>query len=112
MFGGSYWHLGWLKDSKTRAAAGGSGVSFYDAANGARKGVYYHMPKSQGLIIAASGHYSGTTGIETKLLYQAVTVSRQCTLSPEEFTTRFGWKNDPAKVKIIEGVQASTQPSK
>ncbi len=112
MFGGSYWHLGWLKDSKTLAAAGGSGVSFYDAANGARKGVYYHMPKSQGLIIAASGHYSGTTGIETKLLYQAVTVSRQCTLSPEEFTTRFGWKNDPAKVKIIEGVQASTQPSK
>jgi len=110
-FGGSYWHLNWLKDSKTLAAASGSGVSFYDAASGARKGVYYHMPKSQGLIIAASGHYSGTADVKKDLIYQAVTVSGQSTMSQEDFTTRFGWKNDPTKVKLMEGPQATTKPS-
>jgi WD40 repeat protein len=110
-FDGSNWHLHWMKDSKTLAAAGGSGVSFYDAASGARKGVYYHMPKSQGLMIGASGHYSGTADVQKDLIYQAVTASGQSTMSPEDFTTRFGWKNDPTKVKFMEGPQATTKPS-
>jgi len=111
-FGGSNWHLHWLKDSKTLAVAGGSAVSFHDAANGARKAVYYHMPKNKGLIIAANGHYSGAEGVEPNLIYQAVTASGQTTLSAEEFNMRFGWRNDPTKVKLIEDVTPTTMPAK
>lgn len=101
-FGGSNWELRWMKDSKTLAAASGSGVSFFNAANGARKGVYYPMPKGKGVIISSIGHYSGTPEVEKDLIYQALTVSGQSMLTQEEFTEKYGWKNDPSKVKLIE----------
>jgi WD40 repeat protein len=106
-FRASNWRICWMRDSETVAAANGSGVHFYNASDGARKGSYFPLPKRQGLLIASSGHYSGTSDVEKSLFYQAVTVSGQKTLSPEEFTERFGWKNDPSKVRVIEGAPAS-----
>ena len=110
-FRGPNWQIRWMKDSKTIAAANGSGVHFYNAATGARKGSYFPMPNDQGVLISAIGHYWGPTGVEKNLIYQAVTVSGQLTLSPKEFTTRFGWKNDPSKIKLIETVETSDKSS-
>ncbi|MBT3200376.1 MAG: WD40 repeat domain-containing protein, partial [Phycisphaerales bacterium] len=99
------WKLRWMRDSQTLAAASGSGVVFHDAANGARKGVYFHLPNKQGVLISRDGNYSGTPGVEANLIYQVLTAAGQATLSQEEFSSRFGWKNDSTKVKIIETVK-------
>jgi len=101
-FRGPNWQVRWMKDSKTLAAASGSGVYFYNAANGARKASYRHMPNGMGVLISADGHYSGPAGVEKNLIYQAVGLTGQLTLSQEEFGKRFGWKNDPSKIKLIE----------
>ena len=101
-FRGPNWQIRWMKDSKTIAVASGSGVYFYNAANGARKASYRPMPEGLGVLISSGGHYSGPAGVEKSLIYQAVTLTGQSTLSQDEFEKRFGWKNDPSKIQLIE----------
>ncbi|MDP6543891.1 MAG: WD40 repeat domain-containing protein [Phycisphaerae bacterium] len=103
------WQVRWMKDSKTLAAANKSGVYFYNAAKGTRKASYRPMPKGMGVLISAGGHYSGTPGVEKNLIYQAVGLSGQSTLTQEEFGQRFGWKNDPSKVKLLETSDKSSK---
>ena len=103
------WQVRWMKDSKTLAAADKSGVYFYDASKGTRKISYRPMPNGMGVLISAGGHYSGPAGVEKHLMYQAVGLSGQSTLTQEEFAKRFGWKNDPSKVKLFETI---AKPSK
>ena len=108
-FRGPNWQVRWMSDSKTIAAASTSGVYFYNAANGARKASYRPMPKGLGVLISAGGHYSGTPGVEKHLICQAVGLTGQFTLSQEEFGKRFGWKNDPSKIKLFETSDKSNQ---
>ena len=91
-----------MKDSKTLATANKSGVYFYNASKGTRKASYRPLPKGLGVLISAGGHYSGADGVEKHLIYQAVGLSGQSTLTQEEFTERFGWKNDPSRIKLLE----------
>jgi hypothetical protein len=52
--------------------------------------------------VSGNGHYLGSPGIEDQIVYVAVTEDgRQETLTPAEFATKYGWKNDPAKVKPL-----------
>ena len=103
------WQVCWMKDSKMIAAASGSGVCFYNAANGARKASYRPMPKGLGVLISADGHYSGPAGAEKNLIYQAIGLTGQLTLSQEEFGKRFAWKNDPSQIKLIETSDKSSK---
>jgi WD40 repeat protein len=104
------WQISWMKDSKTLAAANKTGVYFYDASKGTRKASYRPMPKGMGVLIsAAGGHYSGPAGVEKHLVYQAVGLTGQSTLTQEEFGKRFGWKNDPSKVKLFETSDESSK---
>ena len=117
-FRGPNWHVQWMRDSKTIAVASGSGVWFYGIDPVARKAIYTPMPDGQGVLISSNGHYSGTPGVQKNLIYQAVTLLGQLTLTPEEFEKRFGWKNDPTKVKLIDKVavaaatEVAEKPSK
>jgi len=52
------------------------------------------------LIIAADGHFRGSPRVERELVYVVQTDAGQETLTPEEFSVKYGWKNDPAKVAL------------
>ncbi|MFV1967863.1 MAG: ThuA domain-containing protein, partial [Pirellulaceae bacterium] len=53
----------------------------------------------QHLVIRPDGHYRGSPGVERELVYVTMTDSgEQITLTPQEFSKRYGWKNDPTKV--------------
>jgi hypothetical protein len=52
------------------------------------------------LAISPEGHYRGSPGIEAEIVYVVRTEHGQETLTPEEFSKRFGWKNDPGKVRL------------
>lgn len=54
------------------------------------------------LIISPSGHFRGTPGVERELVYIAQTDQGQTMYSPEEFAKKFGWKNDPERVRLTE----------
>ena len=51
------------------------------------------------VVINPDGHYRGSPGAEEELVYVAMAESgEQITLTHQEFSTRYGWKNDPTKV--------------
>jgi len=54
----------------------------------------------QAVVVSAEGHWLGTRGAEKEIAYVIKTAAGQETLTPREFYKRFGWKNDPGKVKL------------
>lgn len=53
------------------------------------------------LLVSPEGHYQASPEIEEDLTYVVQTEKAQLTLTPEEFQRRYGWKNDPTKVKLF-----------
>jgi WD40 repeat protein len=76
-------------------------VWLYETATGRRSGVWLALPESRYLTVGPDGHYGGSVRIERQLVYVVQTEQGQETLSPEEFTKRYGWKNDPEKVHLV-----------
>jgi WD40 repeat protein len=62
--------------------------------------VFLPLRGGKGLLISPEGHYRGTPGIEEEIVYVAQTDQGQETLTPEEFARKYGWKNDPERVRI------------
>jgi hypothetical protein len=58
------------------------------------------LPDGQ-VAISPDGHIRGTPGAEKELVYVVVTDTGQETLTPAEFAQKYGWKNDPEKVRLI-----------
>ena len=46
------------------------------------------------------GHYHGTPRIEREIVYVVQTDRGQETLTPDGFTAKYGWKNDPERVRM------------
>ena len=100
---GSVLSLAWSPDDKLLACAGGSAtcsILFWDTKTGELRGKLLSLGSGQGLVINPEGHYRGTPGIENQLVYVVETDRGQETLSPEEFTKKYGWKNDPERVRL------------
>jgi hypothetical protein len=52
------------------------------------------------LIVTPDGRYRGSPGVEEDLVYVVLTRDgRQEMLRPADFSKRFGWKNDPSRVR-------------
>ncbi|MDY0171158.1 MAG: WD40 repeat domain-containing protein [Thermoguttaceae bacterium] len=59
------------------------------------------LPKDRAVLFTPQGHFHGPEGVEEALVYVALTDSgEQLTLTPAEFTAKYGWKNDPARVQL------------
>ena len=54
------------------------------------------------LTLAPDGHYVGSPKIERDIVYVVETDAGQETLTPEEFTQRYGWQNDPPQVQLSQ----------
>lgn len=54
------------------------------------------------LALQADGHWRGSPGIEKNLLYIAVTDTGQQTLAYQEFCSKYGWKNEPDRVRLLD----------
>lgn len=54
----------------------------------------------QVLVLSPEGHYLVSPGIEKDLVYVVQTDAGQDTLTPAEFSQRYGWKNDPERVRL------------
>jgi hypothetical protein len=68
---------------------------------------------SHGLYLAVSpdGHYRGWPEVEKELVYVVETDRGQETLTPKEFEKRFGWKNDPERVRPLDRPADETGPA-
>jgi len=60
------------------------------------------LPGGEYVLLSPEGHYYASPGVEKELVYIVQTEKGQETLSPGEFTERYGWKNDPDRLEIGE----------
>jgi hypothetical protein len=78
----------------------GNGTFLWHAATGKPIAALMLLPYGEHLILSPEGHYQATEEIRKDLVYVLQTDHGQETLTPEEFSKRFGWQNDPAKVRV------------
>jgi serine/threonine protein kinase/WD40 repeat protein len=53
------------------------------------------------LVLTPEGHYLGPEGVEEEFQVVVRTKDGQELLTPGEFSTRYGWKNDPERVRLV-----------
>jgi WD40 repeat protein len=101
---GEIWTLARSPDNTTVAAAGyDATVRIWNVASGAAQGTIVSLPELQGLMITPTGDHRGTPQVERHLVYVALTDDgRQETYTLDEFTNRFGWKNNPDTVHLTK----------
>jgi hypothetical protein len=79
-------------------------VQLADARTGQVLRSLVSLPTPEGwkfLSVTAEGHYLSSPGFAKELVYVVETDQGQETITPEEFSKRYGWKNDPQKVQLV-----------
>jgi WD40 repeat protein len=98
--GGATFNIGWSTDGKTTIAGClDRAVRFCDTPKGLLRGTMISDGK-QIVSIAAEGHHKAPGDIEAGFVYVVQTEKTQDTYEPKTFVARFGWKNNPAAVKL------------
>jgi len=79
-------------------------IQLWEMATGEPQGSVVFCPTAadEAFVFSPSGHHlAWPKSRAAKLLYVVKTDDgKQLTLSADEFTKRFGWKNDPARVNV------------
>ncbi len=107
------WDLGWSTDAAKGTATfrGESTQTFHwNAASGkflrrdddakSPKLKCVPLPNEQFIAISPEGHYRGTPNAARHIVYIVETERGQETLTPAEMEKKYGWKNDPDKVRL------------
>ena len=72
----------------------------WDVAQDRELGVLATLPREQSIAISPEGHWRGTPRADRFIVYVVRTAKGQEVLKPKEFEDRYGWKNDPDKVRL------------
>lgn len=86
-------------DGRYLASANGGSIRLWDTGTGRVYGTFLSLAANQTLVVTAEGHYMGSLGVEKMLVAVAQTDAGQEVLEPAQFAARFGWVNDPGRVK-------------
>ena len=86
-------------DGRLAADRGASAIRIYHVQDGRLLFTILSLRDGEYAVISPDGHYRGSPGVEKEFAYVVQTDKGQETLTPEEFSTRYGWKNDPGRVQ-------------
>jgi serine/threonine protein kinase/dipeptidyl aminopeptidase/acylaminoacyl peptidase len=82
----------------------------WETETGRPQGTIVLLGDDAWLTLAADGHYVCSPGVQQQLIYVVQTDQGQETLTPDEFSEKYGWKNDPEKVTLT-GEPSGQQPA-
>ncbi|HVW01231.1 MAG TPA: SUMF1/EgtB/PvdO family nonheme iron enzyme, partial [Planctomycetaceae bacterium] len=93
----------WMPDSRRMVTATGPVLRAFDTERKEQLGVLIpRLGGEQFVCISPDGHYRGSRRIDDHLVYVALhDDGSQKTYPPEEFRQKFGWKNEPQKVRFL-----------
>ncbi len=98
-------------DRHTMASPEGHALYIWDFASGQRHGTFVYLQNQQSVVIDAAGHFRASHPVvESKLRYVVDVDGAQETLTLEEFSKRFAWKNDGNLVNLTPVVSAAKMP--
>jgi WD40 repeat protein len=82
------------------AARGASLIHLHEEDKGRLLATLLLLRNGQTTLLAPDGQFSGTPGARDEFVYVVATENGQETFTPDEFSRRFGWTNDPANVRL------------
>ena len=83
----------------------GSTAELYRMDSGAPSGKTVLLGEDAHIALGPDGHYFGSPQVERHLVYVAQTDAGQLLFTPQEFEQRFGWRNDPEKVRLLDAAE-------
>ena len=89
-------------DDRTLLASNYSAAAatIWDVGENRELGVVLGLPREQSIAISPEGHWRGTPRADQFIVYVVKTAKGQEVLTPKEFEDKYGWKNDPDKVRL------------
>ena len=72
----------------------------WETAGGQPTGALLPLADGQTVALSPDGHFRGSPGAAAQLVYVVETHEGQETLRPDEFAAKYGWKNDPERVRL------------
>ncbi len=100
------------RDGRLLASPEVNTVRLWETVTGQARGTIVLLRNNQYLTVSPAGHYRGTEGVQPRLIYVVQTDRGQETLTPEEFSEKYGWKNEPSKVTPGAAREAETSAIK
>jgi WD40 repeat protein len=94
-------YAGFSPDARLLGIPRGSALTLWQADSGRPVGTLAALRDDAWLAISPEGHYRGSPGIEAEIVYVVRTERGQEALTPAEFGKRYGWKNDPGRVRLL-----------
>ena len=96
--------VSWSPDGRYLATStlGPRGIQVWEAAPGRLHSIYLPLAGSQGVALTPEGHCHHPSPNDDELMYVVLTDAGQETLPPDEFTRRYGWKNDPNRTRLAD----------
>ena len=89
----------WPEGDIVASLAEGGAVHQWKPSTGEPLRAFVFLKGAEPVAISPQGHYLARDGIDKELVYVVgIAGGEQLTLSPAEFATRYGWKNDPEKL--------------
>jgi WD40 repeat protein len=102
--GRQFWSARWLPDDRRVVTSYQEFTPYrvYDTQRDEWLGTLYpRLTGEQSVCIGPDGHWRGSEQAAEHLVYVALTEEgQQLTFTPEEFATKYGWKNDPNKARF------------
>ncbi len=86
-------------DRRAQATVVGCALRLWDSDSGQPLGAMIPLPDDRYLAVSPEGHFRPARA-ERELVYVVQTEKGQETLSPEQFAQKYGWKNDPDRVRL------------
>jgi WD40 repeat protein/serine/threonine protein kinase/DNA-directed RNA polymerase subunit RPC12/RpoP len=92
--------LAWGPRDEVLVAARADGrVDLWDPTTGKLRCTLVNLRGEQWLVVSPEGHYDGPPDIERELVYVVQSENGQKTLTPQQFAEKYGWKNNPQRVR-------------
>jgi WD40 repeat protein len=104
--------LAWSGNSQVIAYGCGQGLlRLWSPGTGCLGGTLLSLRLKQWVAISPDGYFRGSPGVEQELVYVVETDQGQETLTPQEFTDKYGWENESDKVRLWPSAETLTPSS-
>jgi hypothetical protein len=82
------------------SADDGHQIRLWNVASRQCRIVLLPLKDQRAAAISTDGHYRGTPGADERLLYLVLNSAGHELFTPEQFSRRYRWKNDPERVRL------------
>ena len=102
--------VAWSSGSQWLAVGGYNNTLIAEASTGKVLGRLLGLQEDSVVVsVSVNGHFRGASGTDDLLIYVVQTSQGQETLTPSEFTKKYGWQNDPEQARLVGAIDETNE---